>query len=375
MCFGMSMVGCAKSPYITLDEFLLMQEEMASAKKMPAEAKLPAARIDEYLGPYRIGPDDVLEVTLTGLDQPTTSSSYKTRVDGNGEIDLPLVGAVRVGGMEEAHVEDAIKAAYVPAVVLQLNVNVEVVSYDLTHVVVTGAAQAPGLVPLPRNQRNLLYAVVGAGGVSDEASGRVTLSRLRRPGEQLTFDLSDPLQLAALLEVDPLEDGDVLTVEPAMPNTVFIGGLVNVPGPQTFPAGVRLSMLQVLAAAGGLRTDVTPRVATLVRRMPDGSDVRVKLNLGRIRRGQDENIMLAAGDIFWVPDTVATRIQDFLNKNIFLRAGVSVNYSISGSEFLNENARQSVLGRTGLQQSFDPFGFLTQNTALQTLTTAPPVQP
>lgn len=378
MAVGSSIVGCATRSHITLDDFVLMQEELAAAQVSAAGEQAHRVPIDNYLRPYYIGPGDVLEVTLTGLDAPTTSSVFKVRVNKQGKVDLPLAGVVSVGGKEESDAEVGIQAAYVPAVVRELSVNLTVLSYELTNVIVTGAAQIPGFVALRRNERNLLYAVLGAGGVSNAASGMVTLSRVRRPGERLAFDLADPVQLAASLEVDPLENGDIVTVEAAMPNTVFVGGLVNRPGPLPLPPGVRYNMLQVLASVGGLRTDVTPRLGTLLRRMPDGSDVRVKLDLGRIKSGDDPNIMLAAGDILWVPDTLETIVQDFLNKNLYVRAGFTLNYNMTGSDYLNSAARQSALRSSGggLQDSFDPFGFLSRNAALQSLTNAPPpVQP
>ena len=112
--------------------------------------------------------------------------------------------------------------------------------------------------------------------------------------------------MQAALSLDPLENGDIVTVHAATPNTVFVGGLVNVPRPQMYPQGVEMTVLQAIAGAAGLRTDVTPREATLIRRMPDGTDAHVRLNLDRITRGQDPNLVLAAGDILWVPDTLET---------------------------------------------------------------------
>ena len=201
--------------------------------------------------------------------------------------------------------------------------NVKLAEIDSTSVLVTGAVSGPGLVDLRRNQRNLLFAIVGAGGVSSTASGRVSLCRIRSPEKKLTLDLTTAEGVTGALGLAPLEDGDLVTVEAAKPNTVFVGGLVNVPRPQTYPPGVRITVLQAIAAAAGLRTDVFPREATLIRHMPDGQDVHVKLDLGRLTTGTDRNITLAAGDILWVPHTVETRFQEWVSRNIYARAGVS----------------------------------------------------
>jgi protein involved in polysaccharide export with SLBB domain len=233
-----------------------------------------------------------------------------------------------------------------------------------------GAVTEPGLVPLRRTERNLLYAIQGAGGITELASGEVTLRRVRRPAEEVTLDLTEPLQLQAALNLEPLQSGDIVYVHAARPNTVFVGGLVARAAPQEYPPGARINILQAIAAAGGLRTDIIPREGTLIRRLPDGTDVHVKLDMNRLAMGADPNLELAPGDILWVPHTLETRVQEFINRNIFMRAGVSVNYNVTGIEFLNRRRMQSArYGGTDLQDAYDPFGFLGQNAALQDITT------
>ena len=76
-----------------------------------------------------------------------------------------------------------------------------------------------------------------------------------------------------------------------------------------------------------------------------------------------------------MPETLETKVQDFINRNIFMRAGVSVTYNVSGVEFLNRRELQGegVGGSNSLESSFDPLGFLNQNQALQDLTSRPVV--
>lgn len=362
--------ACRKDHRITLDQFLAMQQGCKEAEAEKIQA-MPPPEVDQHLGPYRVGPNDILRVTLTSA-QASTLPLTQVRVDRNGTIDLPVVGAIAVGGKELEDIEDAIRAAYVPRVFGEAVVLVELVMPETTNVLVVGAVTVPGFVPLRRTERNMLYAIVGAGGVSAEASGNATLRRVRHPGETATFDLTDPVQVNEALAISPLEAGDIIAVHAATPNTVFVGGLVNRAAPQIYPQGAQITALQAVAGAYGLRTDVTPTQGTLIRRMPDGRDVHVKLDLGRMTRGEEPNITLAAGDILWVPETLGTKVQDFINKNIFLRAGVSVTYNVSGIEFMNRQSQQSRLGGGGdLQNSFDPLGFLGQNALLQNINTRP----
>jgi hypothetical protein len=89
-------------------------------------------------------------------------------------------------------------------------------------------------------------------------------------------------------------------------------------------------------------------------------------------RGEDPNITLVAGDILWVPDTLGTRVQDFINRNIFMRAGVSVTYSVTGVEFLNRRELQGAgVSGNDLEDSFDPLGFLGRDQLLQDINSRP----
>ena len=356
--------GCAPSEHrIGFDQFMEMQR--AASYNAPADPVVLDAGVpdlDANLGPYRIGPSDVLSISWAGGEG--VPPALDARVDGAGTIELPIVGTVVLLDRTLEEAEDQIHDAYVPAVFQDAVVHVTLIVPHTTNVLVVGAVSQPGLVQLRRNQRNLLFAIVGAGGVADFASGIVTLRRLRRTGDSSSYDLRDPFQLRKAVAEDPLEDGDMVYVDAAQPNMVFVGGLVQRVGPQEYPAGSHISILQALAAAGGVRTDVFPKEGTLVRRMPDGTDVHVMLDLDRLACGADPNIELYPGDILWVPETWETRVQNFINQNIFFRAGVSANYNVTGVEYMNRAGQQS--GQFRSQENIsDPFGFLGQNAALQ----------
>ncbi len=362
-------VGCAAKDHRISVAQLMELEASERLTMQPKDAPSPQtdAAINQQLGPYHVGPNDVLTITLTRADQPPLFPSTAFRVDRKGEIDLPVVGSVKVVGLELDDLEDTIRATYVPGVLTDAVVHAEILTPETTNVLVVGAVSAPGFVALERHECNLLYAIVGAGGVSDNASGEASLQRIRQPELVQSFNLRDPLDLQQAIALKPLEQGDIVQVNAAEPNTVFVGGLVLGSSPQTYPTGTNVSVLQALASAGGLRTDIQPQTGTLVRRLPSGREVHVRLDLDRIAMGQDKNLDLQAGDILWVPYTWQTRLQEFVNKNFFMRAGVSVNYSVSGREFLNRPGSGGG-GGGGLQDSFDPFGFLGRNSALQGLT-------
>ncbi len=352
---------------ITFAEFMDMQRSAATVAAAEAAgggnatATADNTRIDSAFGAFRVGGGDTLVVNLvgTGTEIPPT---LRARTHEDGTIMLPLTGPVRIGGMSLEEAEKAIHRAYVPTYVRDLSVNLEVGDFESTDVLVTGAVQVPGLIRLRRDQRTLVHAVVMAGGVTDATCGRATLERIRRRSGTVSFDLTQRDQIEAALAADPLEDGDIIRVEAAMPNMVFVGGLVAAPAPQTYPPGAKIRFLQALAAAGGPRMDLQPDEGRLIRRLPDGRDIHVKLDLTRLAMGYDENFTLAAGDIIWVPHTFDTRLREFVQKTLFLRAGVSAVYDPIQYEFTrqalddNNDFADSINDglRFGLQNAFFP---------------------
>ena len=376
-------MGCADHR-ISLQQFMAIQEKGSAATTQPAQEPTLTDEertvLDRELGSYRLGPGDELNVTVSAPEAETAPTALVVHVNKNGEIRLPKVGVIKLGGLDLEDAESQVLDALIQKQIYddkdKVVVHIGVASPDTTNVLVVGAAGAPGLVRLRRTERNLLNAVVAAGGMAQSSSGEVTLKRLRKPEESVTLNLQDPRQLRASLALGPLENGDILQVHAAKPNTVFVGGLVNAPGPQPYPAGTDVTVLQAIAAASGLRTDLTPREATLLRRI-NGQDYHVKLNLDRITTAKDPNITLAAGDVLWVPFTAETRVQDWINKNIFVRIGANAtygaNYNMTGEDYLNNAARQraqlySNRGSGGsLQDTIDPFGFLQRTQTLNAL--------
>jgi len=357
-------------------EFLAMQEKICTVPTtQPVVAQVSDVVVNQSLSEYKIGPGDVLAVTINGTAQVEAAPPQQVRVNRKGEIQLPIVGKIAVSGLELEDAEAAIQQAYIPKVYRQATVHIEIAKPLTTNVLVTGAVTQPGLVPLFYNQRNLLYAIVGAGGINERASRQVILRRIRSPKEAIKVDLSNAEGMRQALALAPLQTGDIVEVQAAAPNTVFVGGLVRNPYPQVYPPGTQITVLQALAASGGLRTDLTPREATLIRRMQDGKEVQVKLNLDRIAVGKDPNLVLAAGDILWVPYSVETRVQEWINQNLYLRGGASFSYSQTGDHnYLHGksfNAGQTTGGN--LQDTYDPFGFLNQNSSLNQLISRPTV--
>jgi protein involved in polysaccharide export with SLBB domain len=379
---GILISGCSDTR-ISLDRLMELEREQAGRQKnvevTPEVASKEQAKLSlTELTRYKVGPHDVLSIAMYGVTQrvnegiadPYAPALIQARVHPDGTISVPLVPRIPVAGLELAAVEEAIIKAHVPTFFKegQFTVHVEVAAPDTTTVVAIGAAGAGGPVKLPSNQRNLLYATAMAGGFSPGGPGKVKVLPMRPELDEEVYDLAQPEGLRNALTRPPLESGDIVTVEAAIPNTIYITGLVFSPGPHVFPPNTNISLLQAIASAGGLLVDLDPREATLRRTLPDGTQVRVKLELDKHMQGMVADIGLKPGDMLEVPHTLGTRFLDWFNKNIYVRAGASVNYDAISFEqarrALNQNSNNN-----SLTQSFqDSLIFSAQN-----LISAPPL--
>jgi len=380
-------VGCQQNDHrVRLETFLDMSEPVATTQP----SGVPAAWAP---GPYNVGSGDVLRLLISGpgaeqLGIMPTAAGARTaaasspgllvRVDRNGGVTLPMVGRLEVSGKTLDEIATMVAEAYSPKYITEATVQVDVAMYHPTTVLVLGEVVDPGPVPLQRNQRSVLQAILRAGGPTPFASDQVVLVSASDPQNKQIFQINHVEGLIEAAQLDRLGEQDIVWLGRRGSDFVYVNGLVGMSRPVPVPRGSSLTVLQALAASGGLRTDVTPREATLVRHTADGQDVHVKLDLDRIRNGSDTNIQLAAGDILVVPDTLETRVQDFINRNFFFRAGVSatVSYNVSGIEFLNRPSQQvGDGGGESISDLFDPFGGLTRSALLQNIPTQPPPAP
>ncbi len=307
-------VGCPPDTRIDVKSLSELESRQA-ATSQPVVIDESKIELTDYQ-PFRIAPGDILTLHITGLSENYEESVVRTRVHVDGKIDLPLVGRLDVHGLDLESAERAIVGAYVPKFVHDLSVFIEVTGSRQTTVFVSGAAIKRGLVKLPRNQRNVLYALQKAGGYGPGSAMRVRVVPVRASQPPEVFDLNNPNDLRRALTARPLESGDMVIVEPANFNAVYAMGLVNNPGPIEIPPGSQLTVSQILAAAGGTVEFLAPEEATLWRTLPDGRRVRVRIDLAAIGQGEQADLALRAGDVLEVPHTAKTLLRRWAIDNI-----------------------------------------------------------
>lgn len=253
-----------------------------------------AAAATEAAGPdYRVGPDD--QVTVTVLQAPELNTT--TRVSQTGLLSLPLVGAVRAGGLTVAELEQQIGHRLGEKYIRNPQVAVEVTDIRSRGVSVVGAVERPGVQQI-RSAATLLGVLSQAGGLSATAGDTVTVLR---PGAATPIDVPlKPLMDARDPALNiPVLPGDVVAVRAA--DVVYVVGAVNKPGAFSMRGNDRLTVLRALALGEGLSPTAAKKDALVVRTGPAGERTEIPVDLAGVLKGRTPDVTLQAHDVLFVP--------------------------------------------------------------------------
>lgn len=250
-------------------------------------------------GAYRIGPKDLLEIRV--FEEPTLN--VELRVADDGTIDLPLVGGFAVRGLTEDQAAARIKEELERAYLQRASVTVRILEYRSQPISVIGAVNSPGNLELS-GRWTLLEALTAAGGLADNHGNRVHVLRRAENGlsDQLTIDLDAVLVRGDRRYNIPIFAADLINVPVAVEVSVFCLGEVAKPGAVVFKSTERVSLLAVIAKAGGL-TDRAASKIRVRRHGPGGEATELIVNFKRILAGKEPDPELRNGDVVVVKES------------------------------------------------------------------------
>ena len=305
-------------------------------------------------GDYPVGPGDVLRITMADLPEVKNLDS---RVSGDGEIDLPLIGEVPVAGLTDAEVEQVLSAK-ARKYQKSPRVHVFVRQYASRNVQVMGMVSQPGTYPLHTSSESILTVLGRAGGTKgmagERAAERVVLFPARASvsnaesarkvalaeecfsgngaeasdwsaqksaickAKQPTLELSNangkqirPVALGAsvmpiIIDLKkptmtgcldlPARPGDIVLVPAA--GQVGVYGWVAKPG--SFDVTSGMTVLSALTSAGGAMFSSDAELM----RTSQGTRVSVPVDLDEVEKGQQPDPAVQAGDIILVKRSV-----------------------------------------------------------------------
>jgi protein involved in polysaccharide export with SLBB domain len=177
--------GCADNVQLPSSEQLRLFREVG-----PSE---PAVDVDQDMvsrlgmGPYRVVPDEVLEVSISSflggartgqVAGRDTVVPIVCRVNEKGRIALPVIGEIPVAGLSLPKIEASVIRAYYPTYAeVYPSVFVKLLEPKRYRVSITGAVSTPGVYALRSDQMCLLSLLMEAGGIVEPGAASIRIDR------------------------------------------------------------------------------------------------------------------------------------------------------------------------------------------------------
>lgn len=281
LCTGASRAYCQTAPVVS--ETAVPDASVSTPITAPAQATPE----------IRVGPGDLLSIKVFGVQDLT----QEVRVSGAGDIGMPLVGTVHVGGLTQDEVAALIEAKLKEGGFLNSpEVSVFTKEYATQGVSVLGEVNKPGVYPI-LGSRNLFDVLSLAAGTTVRAGRTVSITHRDHPEQPVSVQLSDNAAESAAANV-PVQPGDTVVVSKA--GVVYVVGDVAKPSGFVMENNERMTVLQALAMAGGANTTASLNSARVIRQAPDGLK-EIPIPLKQILTAKADDSPLVPGDVLFVP--------------------------------------------------------------------------
>ena len=293
-----------------------------AASLMMAQSPGPAAtnpnRVLAGAPAMRLDAGDMLEITT--FDTPELSGKF--RVDGRGNVTLPIGGAVPVAGLTAEQAATAMERFLRDRDILKNpHVTVLVLDYATQGISVLGEVQKPGIYPL-EGKHGVLDFISMAGGLTPNASKLVSITHRAPPWETVTVNLAGTHGGALENDVEVLPGDRVVVLRAGV---VYVIGDVGKPGGYLIDGKDGVTVVQALALAQGVNRTAKSN-GVLIRNAP-GGHTQTQLALNKILASQSPDPKLQDGDIVYVPVSGA---KDWTSKGVQAALQMAVGMVIYG---------------------------------------------
>jgi len=321
------MLGCAAEQARTVDKRYVTFPPSYTDEASRRLASGTFQRLPEFYEDYRVGPEDVLEISIFEWELREETKSVEIRVSESGLISLPVIGEMNVRDLTVEEVKSKIEQRLREwQIIPNPRVSVVVQQFRSKRVAVMGAVRDPGTYTLRRNVTTFLDILSLAGGPDDRAGQVAYVIRDIRPqqagrgsGEEqgtesgslpgssvlpaerdvITIDLYEVMELGNLNLNVLVGDGDVVNVPEAKRFQVL--GFVKDPG--TYSLKKPTSVLEGIAMARGVMEEEASSSKSRLKRKTADGEIIIPLDIPAIAKGEKPNPYLQADDVIVVPQT------------------------------------------------------------------------
>jgi len=192
------------------------KQALGTPKRLPKAAETIVAAGTPGSSAYKIGPQDVLDISVFKVPELSRS----VQVADVGTINLPLVGEVKAAGRTARELEQDLAKKLGAKYLQSPQVTVYVKEFNSRRVTIDGAVKKPGVYPI-RGRTTLVQFIAMAEGLTDlAASDSIAVFRtVNGKRSAARFDLDE---IRSGKAEDPvIQEGDVIVVSESATKTAF----------------------------------------------------------------------------------------------------------------------------------------------------------
>jgi polysaccharide export outer membrane protein len=288
----------------------------AQVPSSPESAELKAKCGSQVRSTYLLGPDDQLEISGPELSD---MANKPARIDGDGDIQVPLVGRIHVSGLTVQQSERELNKV-LSTYIRHPQVVVTVTELRSLPVSILGAVNTPGVHQV-QGRKTLLEMLSLAGGIRSDAGYSIRITRqvewgcIPLPGAALDasgrFSVAE-VNLKKIMEAKNPEENiqifphDVISVPKA--EMVYVIGEVKRSGGFVLGEHQSISVLQALSLAEGLNGTADTRHARILRLKRDADQrEEMAVDVKDVLTGKKPDFALQGDDILFIPGSTGKK--------------------------------------------------------------------
>jgi polysaccharide export outer membrane protein len=287
-------------------------QQAPSAQPGQPSQNAPAQQLpqDTIRPNYVLGPNDQIQIRAPEAEE---IDQKPFRIDGDGNINLPLVGRIHAAGMTIQELEvDLVRR--LREYIREPQVFVTPIQFRSSPIYFVGLFARPGIYPL-QGQRTLTEMLSTVGGLQTGASRHITITRHEEYGPiPLPNAIVDPekknstveISLGTLREnINPAENillqpYDVISV--GRSELVYMSGEIGRVGGIELGERDSISIMQALSQSGGMSRDAKGDKVRILRPI-EGTNRRYKIEIDAkaLFDGKGLDVPLLPNDIVYIP--------------------------------------------------------------------------
>jgi polysaccharide export outer membrane protein len=259
----------------------------------------PLQAQDQIVTDYRIGPKDLLELTVIGFQD----LNRQYRVSEEGKISLPYLGELQVEGMTKSDLEKRLVQLLGEKYLENPQVSVVIVEHQSRRVFLIGAVPKPGPYEL-MGRLTLLKLISQAGGLTADAGSEIVVMRQLPDGDKTSLKIPvEDLLLKGDASLDiPLQSDDIISVPLNIMVQIYVTGQVKNAGAFSVRKSNIPTLLRAIAQAGGFSERADKGDVIIKRFDESGKEIRIKVDVNNIIKGKDTDVQLRENDVVIVSE-------------------------------------------------------------------------